>query len=241
MTSISEQLQAIRARIAEAARLAGRSPDTVSLLAVSKTHPPDRIREAFSAGQTRFGENYVQEALDKMAVLSDLPLEWHLIGPIQSNKTRLIATHFDWVHGVDRLKIAQRLNEARPPHLPPLDVCIQVNVSGEASKSGCQPAELPALAKAIAGLPHLRLRGLMTIPEPTSDIALQHQRFRMLRTLFETLQREGLALDTLSMGMSNDFPAAIAEGATIVRIGTAIFGARQKKPAAENTAITGGE
>lgn len=235
MTSISEQLQAILARIAEAARLAGRSPDAVSLLAVSKTHSPDRIREAFSAGQTRFGENYVQEALDKMAALSDLPLEWHFIGPIQSNKTRLIATHFDWVHGVDRLKIAQRLNEARPPHLPPLDVCIQVNVSGEASKSGCQPAELPALAKAIAGLPHLRLRGLMTIPEPTSDIALQHQRFRMLRTLCEALQHEGLALDTLSMGMSSDFPAAIAEGATIVRIGTAIFGERPKKSVSENT------
>lgn len=226
MTTISERMQAIRHRIDEAARNAGRSPDNVMLLAVSKTHPAATLRAAFEAGQHSFGESYLQEALDKISELSGLPLEWHFIGPIQSNKTRPIAEHFDWVHGVDRLKIAQRLDEARPAGSPPLNVCIQVNVSGESSKSGCAPADLSALAQSVVALPHLRLRGLMTIPVPTPDIALQHRQFRMLRELFEELKRGGLKLDTLSMGMSDDFPAAIAEGATIVRVGTAIFGAR---------------
>ncbi|MCX7627770.1 MAG: YggS family pyridoxal phosphate-dependent enzyme [Methylophilaceae bacterium] len=230
MTSISERLQAVRNRIAEAARLAGRPPESVVLLAVSKAHSTDAIRAAYAAGQVRFGENYAQEGLNKIAALSDLPLEWHFIGPLQSNKTRLVAEHFSWVHSVDRLKIAQRLNDGRPPRLPPLNVCIQVNISGEASKSGCEPSDLPALARTVAALPRLRLRGLMAIPEPTTDIALQRQRFRMLRELSEALQSEGLVLDTLSMGMSDDFPAAIAEGATLVRIGTAIFGERAKRP-----------
>lgn len=227
MTTIAERMQAIRHNIDEAARSAGRSPDSVRLLAVSKTHAPALVREAFAAGQTCFGENYVQEALDKMASLADLPAEWHFIGPIQSNKTKPIAEHFDWVHGVDRLKIAQRLNEARPSELSPLNICIQVNVSGEASKSGCALEEVAELARAVAAMPRLKLRGLMAIPEPTSDIALQHQRFRMLARLRDQLNLEGLALDTLSMGMSDDFQAAIEEGSTIVRIGTAIFGARQ--------------
>jgi len=219
-------MQAIRRNIDEAARNAGCAPDAVSLLAVSKTHSCALIRQAFEAGQRCFGENYVQEALDKISALADLPVEWHFIGPIQSNKTRPIAEHFDWVHGVDRLKIAQRLNEARPLELAPLNVCIQVNVSGEASKSGCAPEELAGLAQAVAAMPRLKLRGLMAIPEPTADIALQHQRFRMLAQLMGELNRQGLALDTLSMGMSDDYPAAIAEGSTMIRIGTAIFGKR---------------
>ena len=226
MTSISDRVQAIRTGIQQAEQAAGRSAGSVHLLAVSKTKPADAIREAFAAGQQRFGENYVQEALEKMTALGDLPLEWHFIGPIQSNKTRPIAEHFHWVHGIDRLKIAQRLNDARPADLPPLNVCIEVNVSGEASKEGISPDEVMALAQAIAALPRLKLRGLMTIPAPTHDTALQHQQFSMLRTLLESLNQQGFALDTLSMGMSDDFPAAIAEGATIVRVGTAIFGAR---------------
>lgn len=233
MTTISERVQATRCRVEAAAREAGRDPAGVMLLAVSKAHTAGELRAAYDAGQRAFGESYLQEALDKMAGLAALPIEWHFIGPIQSNKTRPIAEHFSWVHGVDRLKIAQRLADARPADLPPLNVCLQVNVSGEASKSGCAPEEAAALARDVAALPRLRLRGLMTIPEPTDDIALQHRRFRMLHDLRAALQREGYALDTLSMGMSDDFPAAIAEGATIVRVGTAIFGPRQKRASAE--------
>lgn len=199
------------------------------MIAVSKTHPAQAIREAYAAGQKIFGENYLQEALAKMAELADLPLEWHFIGPIQSNKTRPIAEHFDWVHSIDRLKIAQRLNEARPADRPPLNVCIEVNVSGEGSKSGLPPEELPALALAVMQMPHLKLRGLMAIPAPTSDIALQHQQFRMLRELSDSLIKNHIPLDTLSMGMSGDFAVAIAEGATLVRVGTAIFGPRPSK------------
>jgi pyridoxal phosphate enzyme (YggS family) len=227
MTTIAERMQAIRCAIDDAARNTGRDPGSVMLLAVSKAHPAADLRAAFNAGQRAFGESYLQEALDKMAELGGLPVDWHFIGPVQSNKTRTIAEHFRWVHGVDRLKIAQRLSDARPADLPPLNVCLQVNVSGEASKSGCAPQELAALAHAVAALPRLRLRGLMAIPEPTPDVALQRRQFRMLAELHQALRREGLALDTLSMGMSDDYPAAIAEGATIVRVGTAIFGARK--------------
>jgi pyridoxal phosphate enzyme (YggS family) len=226
MTSISERLQAIQARILQAEQQTGRAAGSVSLIAVSKTQPPDAIRQAFLAGQRAFGENYLQEALEKMVQLEDLPLEWHFIGPIQSNKTRPVAEHFDWVHGIDRLKIAQRLNDARPDTKAPLNVCIEVNVSSESSKGGLPPEEVLKLAEAIAPLPKLRLRGLMAIPAPTHDIALQHQQFRVLRELFESLREQGMSLDTLSMGMSDDFPIAITEGATIVRIGTAIFGPR---------------
>jgi pyridoxal phosphate enzyme (YggS family) len=229
MTSISERLQAVTERLRAAENVAGRASGSVSLLAVSKTQPAQAIREAHAAGQRAFGENYLQESLEKMAMLEDLPLEWHFIGPIQSNKTRPIAEHFAWVHGVDRLKIAQRLSDARPPEMPPLDICIEVNVSGEESKGGAAPEEVKALADAIVQLPRIRLRGLMSIPAPTDDIALQHRQFRMLREHFEALNGSGHALDTLSMGMSEDFPAAIAEGATIVRIGTAIFGPRTKR------------
>lgn len=233
MTTISERLQAIRGRIRQVAHDAGRDPESVLLLAVSKAHPSVDLRAAFEAGQRAFGESYLQEALSKLAELQDLPIEWHFIGPIQSNKTRPIAENFAWVHGVDRLKIAQRLSDGRPENLPPLNVCLQVNVSGEASKSGCAPEDVETLAHAVAALPRLRLRGLMAIPEPTNDIALQHRRFRMLNLLRESLVQQGLALDTLSMGMSDDFPAAIAEGATIVRVGSAIFGQRQKRPVAD--------
>jgi pyridoxal phosphate enzyme (YggS family) len=230
MTSISERLQAVKSRLRQAETEAGRAPESVALIAVSKTQPADAIREAHAAGQRAFGENYLQEALEKMAALADLPLEWHFIGPIQSNKTRPIAENFTWVHGIDRLKIAQRLSDARPTGLPALNICIEVNVSGEESKGGLEPNDVQALADAIAQLPGLKLRGLMAIPAPTNDIALQRQQFRMLRELLESLKQLGLALDTLSMGMSEDFPAAIAEGATLVRIGTAIFGPRQKRP-----------
>ncbi len=229
MTSISERLQAIRSRMQQAERSAARPPESVQLIAVSKTHSAIAIREAYQAGQRCFGENYVQEALAKIQELADLPLEWHFIGPIQSNKTRPIAEHFSWVHGVDRLKIAQRLSDARSAGLTPLNVCIEVNVSGESSKGGVAPVEVGPLAHAIQQLPHLKLRGLMTIPAPTHDVALQHQQFRMLRELLADLNQQGMDLDTLSMGMSEDFPAAIAEGATLVRIGTAIFGARPPK------------
>lgn len=210
-------------------RQAGRNPHAVLLLAVSKTQPPEAIREAFQAGLHDVAENYLQEALDKQPQLADLPLRWHFIGPIQSNKTRPIAESFDWVHSVDRLKIAQRLSEARPAHLPPLNICLQVNVSGEVSKSGCLPEELTDLARAASQLPRLRLRGLMAIPAPAADVEQQRAPFRQLRELMDRLKQQGLALDTLSMGMSEDFPAAIAEGATIVRIGTAIFGPRMRK------------
>jgi len=228
MRSIPDNLQAVKARIAGAARAAGRDPAAVALLAVSKTHAPALIEEAFRAGQSAFGENYVQEALDKMTSLVQLPIEWHLIGPLQSNKTRAVAERFQWVHTVDREKIARRLSEQRPQALPPLDVLLQVNVSGEASKSGVAPREVAALAKAVAGLPRLRLRGLMAVPEPTGDKGPQRARFREVRELYESLKKEGLELDTLSMGMTADMEAAIAEGSTMVRIGTAIFGERQK-------------
>jgi len=212
--------------MAAAATEAGRAPDDISLLAVSKTFAPEAIREAYQAGQTRFAESYVQEALHKIVALHDLPLEWHYIGPIQSNKTRAIAEHFAWVHSVDRLKIAERLSGQRPAHFPPLQVCLQVNISGEASKSGAPPGETAQLAMAIAQLPHLRLRGLMAVPEPGDDVAAQRAAFARLRRLFEQLNRQGLQLDTLSMGMSHDFAAAVAEGATMVRVGSAIFGNR---------------
>ena len=226
MTTISTNLQAVRARITAAAQLAGRAVEDIRLLAVSKTFPPERIREAALAGQTAFGENYLQESLDKITALADLGLEWHFIGPLQSNKTRPVAEHFSWVHGIERLKIAERLSAARGAARPPLQVCIQVNVSGEASKSGVSPGETAALAHAVAGLPNLRLRGLMAIPEPTDDMPLARQRFAMLRELREVHNKAGMALDTLSMGMSHDMEAAILEGATIVRVGTAIFGER---------------
>ena len=227
MTSIAANLQAVRERIAAACLAAGRPTGSVSLLAVSKTWPASAVRDAASAGQVAFGENYVQEALDKIAALGDLALEWHFIGPLQSNKTRAVAENFAWVHSVDRLKIAERLAAQRPAGLPPLNVCLQVNVSGEASKSGCAPAEAPALAAAIGRLPGLRLRGLMAIPEPTVDDALQRQRFASLRESLASISTQsGSRLDTLSMGMSDDLEAAIMEGASIVRIGTAIFGER---------------
>lgn len=226
MTTISTNLQAVRVRIAAAAQLAGRAVEDIRLLAVSKTFPPERVREAAQAGQIAFGENYLQESLEKIAALADLGLEWHFIGPLQSNKTRPVAEHFSWVHGIERLKIAERLSAARGAARPPLQVCIQVNVSGEASKSGVSPGETAALAHAVAGLPNLRLRGLMAIPEPTDDMPLARQRFAMLRELREVLNKAGMALDTLSMGMSHDLEAAILEGATIVRVGTAIFGER---------------
>jgi pyridoxal phosphate enzyme (YggS family) len=227
MTSIAANLQAVRERIAAACLAAGRPTGSVSLLAVSKTWPASAVRDAASAGQVAFGENYVQEALDKIAALGDLALEWHFIGPLQSNKTRTVAENFAWVHSVDRLKIAERLAAQRPAGLPPLNVCLQVNVSGEASKSGCTPSEAPALAAAVARLPGLRLRGLMTIPEPTDDAALQRRRFATLRTTLEAIGKAtGREFDTLSMGMSDDLEAAIMEGASIVRIGTAIFGER---------------
>ncbi|MDK9724016.1 MAG: YggS family pyridoxal phosphate-dependent enzyme [Sterolibacteriaceae bacterium MAG5] len=226
MTSIAANLQAVASRIAAACSAAGRNPAEVSLLAVSKTWPAACVREAAGCGQRAFGENYVQEGVAKISELADLGLEWHFIGPLQSNKTRPVAEHFAWVHSIERLKIAERLSAQRPAGLAPLQVCIQVNVSGEESKSGCAPAEAPALAAAVAALPNLRLRGLMAIPEPTDDGALQHRRFAALRELLAELNRQGLALDTLSMGMSDDMEAAIAEGATLVRVGTAIFGTR---------------
>ena len=223
MSTIADNLSTLAARIQAAVTAAGRDPAGIRLLAVSKTKPADAVREAFAAGVRDVGENYLQEALGKQAELTDLPLTWHFIGPIQSNKTRAIAEHFDWVHSVDRLKIAQRLSEQRPDHLAPLNLCLQVNVSGEASKSGCTPEELPALAEAIAALPKVRLRGLMAIPEPTDDRAAQDAAFARVRALQDSL---GLGLDTLSMGMSHDLESAIAQGATWVRIGTALFGAR---------------
>ena len=226
MTSIAANLQAVRARIADACTSAGRQVADVHLLAVSKTWPAVDLRAAFACGQTAFGESYVQEALPKFDLLADLPLEWHFIGPLQSNKTRNVAESFAWVHSVERLKIAERLSAQRPPHLPPLNICLQVNVSGETSKSGCAPTELAALAKAVAALPRLRLRGLMAIPEPTDDPQLQRARFAYLRGLRDDLVASGLVLDTLSMGMSHDLEAAIMEGANIVRIGTALFGQR---------------
>jgi pyridoxal phosphate enzyme (YggS family) len=226
MGVISDALQVCRDRIAATCAVSGRGPDCALLLAVSKTFPAGAIREAHAAGQVRFGESYLQEALDKMSALADLTLEWHFIGPIQSNKTRAIAEHFLWVHGVDRDKVARRLSEQRPAHLPPLNVCIQVNVSGEASKHGVAPAAALELARTVADLPRLRLRGFMAIPEPGPDHALRQARFKALAQLLEQGRARGLDLDTLSMGMSDDLEDAIREGATIVRVGSAIFGAR---------------
>jgi len=226
MTTIASNLQAVRIAIAEAAVSAGRSSDEVTLLAVSKTFAHDAIREAYLAGQTRFAENYVQESVEKIAALHDLPIEWHFIGPIQSNKTRTIAESFFWVHSVDRLKIAERLSEQRPKDLPALQICLQVNISGEESKSGISPDEVDELAIIISNLPQIRLRGLMAIPAPSEDAQMQRQPFAQLKEIFERLNSHGLNLDTLSIGMSHDFPAAISEGATMVRIGTAIFGNR---------------
>lgn len=226
MTAILSNLQATREAIAQAAKAAQRGAADVHLLAVSKTFPAAAVREAYRGGQLAFGENYLQEALEKIEALRDLPLEWHFIGPIQSNKTRAIAENFAWVHSVDRLKIAERLSAQRPPQLPPLNICLQVNVSGEESKSGVAPAEVMQLAQEIARLPRLKLRGLMTIPAPATDKAAQRAPFAQMRALLVQLNLKGMALDTLSMGMSYDYPAAIGEGATIVRIGTAIFGDR---------------
>jgi pyridoxal phosphate enzyme (YggS family) len=223
MSTIADNIAQVSSRIHAAAVAAKRDEDSVQLLAVSKTKPAEALREAYAAGLRDFGENYLQEALSKQLELADLPLIWHFIGPIQSNKTRAIAEHFAWVHSVDRLKIAQRLSEQRPPELPPLNICIQVNVSGEASKSGCTPADLPALANAISELPRIKLRGLMAIPEPTEDRAAQDAAFAAVQRLQASLN---LPLDTLSMGMSHDLESAIAQGATWVRIGTALFGAR---------------
>jgi pyridoxal phosphate enzyme (YggS family) len=227
MSTIESNLQAVRARIAAAARSAGREPGEIALLAVSKTFPAAEVRAAHAAGQLEFGENYVQEAVEKITALSDLPLVWHFIGPIQSNKTRAVAEHFDWVHSLARAKIAQRLAEARPAAREPLAVCLQVNVSGENSKSGVAPDEVRPLAEAVRALPRLQLRGLMAVPEPSDDVALQRRRFRGLRRLLEELNADGFGLDTLSMGMSQDLEAAVMEGASIVRVGTAIFGERK--------------
>ena len=231
MSTIATNLQAVKRRIAAAAQAAGRAAEGVTLLVVSKTFAAEQVRDCAAAGQRAFGENYLQEALDKIEALRKLDLgapglEWHFIGPIQSNKTRLIAENFLWVHGIECERIALRLNDARPPALPPLNVCIQVNVSGEASKSGVAPDETVALARTIAALPRLKLRGLMAIPEPTSDPALRRRRFALLRDIQAKLVALGYPLDTLSMGMSDDLEDAIAEGATMVRIGTAVFGAR---------------
>ncbi|MCF8177474.1 MAG: YggS family pyridoxal phosphate-dependent enzyme [Sulfuritalea sp.] len=230
MTSIAANLQAVRARVAAACNAAGRAPESVQLLAVSKTWPANSVYEAVAAGQRAFGENYAQEAVDKMAELArpglERDLEWHFIGPLQSNKTRLVAENFSWVHSIDRLKIAERLAAQRPPNSEPLQVCIQVNVSGETSKSGCAVEHTSALAHSLAALKGMCLRGLMAIPAPSEDRELQRKQFAMLRRLSEQLKSEGLKLDTLSMGMSHDLEAAIMEGATIVRVGTAIFGSR---------------
>ena len=228
MSSIAENLQTVRDRIRAACEAAGRPPASVRLLAVSKTFGPEAVREAHAAGQTAFGENYIQEAVDKIAALRDLPLEWHCIGPIQSNKTRLVAEHFDWVHSVDRFKIAQRLSDQRPGHLPPLQVCLQVNTDGGPTKSGVPPAELVALARAVAALPRLVLRGLMTIPDPVAGFEAEVALHCRATDLFERVQTELVLprFDTLSMGMTADLEAAIAAGSTMVRVGTAIFGQR---------------
>ncbi len=228
MSSVEAKLQQVRTRIATACETSQRPVQSVTLLAVTKTFGPQAVRDALAAGQHAFGENYVQEALEKIESLADVRdrLEWHMIGPLQSNKTRVVAAHFDWVHSIDRLKLAERLSAQRPEHLPPLQVCLQVNISGEGSKSGVSPADTLALAKAVSCLPRLRLRGLMAIPEPAGDFDAQRAPHRALARLLFDLNAAGHALDTLSMGMSADLEAAIAEGATIVRVGSAIFGER---------------
>lgn len=230
MSTIAANLQAVEATIAAAAQAAGRPTAGVQLLAVSKTFPMEAVLEAIAAGQRAFGENYLQEGVEKIAAVAraqpDAQVEWHFIGPIQSNKTRPIATNFAWVHTVERLKIAQRLSEQRPPEMGPLNICLQVNISGEATKSGATPSELPELARQVAALPNLQLRGLMAIPEAQTDPALQRAAFARLRALADTLRADGLTINTLSMGMSGDMEAAVLEGATIVRVGSAIFGTR---------------
>ncbi len=225
--SVSANLAQVRKRIELACQAVGRTSGAVTLLAVSKTMPAQAVREAYAAGQLAFGENYIQEGVDKIAALADLPLEWHCIGPIQSNKTKLVAENFAWVHSIDRLKIAERLSAQRPAHLPPLQVCLQVNVDGGSNKSGVAPEELLALAQAVAKLPHLQLRGIMTIPEPAETEAQARAVHQQAKRLFDHLKTAGLTLDTLSMGMTADLEAAVAEGSTCVRVGTAIFGARQ--------------
>ena len=224
--TVSNNLQKVRKRIELASTAAGRASNEVKLLAVSKTMPAQAVREAHAAGQLVFGENYIQEGVDKIASLADLPLEWHCIGPIQSNKSKLVAENFAWVHSIDRLKIAQRLAQQRPANLPPLQVCLQVNVDGGNNKAGIAPSELLALARAVSVLPQLRLRGLMTLPEPAADFATACAVHRQARLLFESLQAEGFEVDTLSMGMTADLEAAVQEGSTLLRVGTAIFGAR---------------
>ena len=228
MTMIGDDLQQVKNRIVDACVTVGRDPAGVRLLAVSKTFGPEAVREAHAAGQSAFGENYVQEGLDKIEALADLraSLEWHCIGPLQSNKTRPVAAHFDWVHSIDRLKIAQRLSAQRPTHLAPLNVCLQVNVDGGANKSGVPPEEALELARAVAALPQLRLRGLMAIPEPVPDFAAQRDLCLRAHAVFKAVCDAGIALDTLSLGMSADLEAAISAGSTMVRVGTAIFGGR---------------
>ena len=226
MSSIAQSLEETRNRVTVLERRYDRPPGDVRVLAVSKTMPPEAVRAAAEAGQREFGENHVQDALVKLDALGALDLIWHFVGPVQSNKTRVVATRFDWVHSIDRAKIAARLNAHRPEDLPPLEVCIQVNVSGEDSKSGVDPDQVEELARVVSELPRLKLRGLMTLPRPCGDLEAQRRPFAALRRILETLNARGFALDMLSMGMSNDMEAAIAEGATIVRIGTAIFGAR---------------
>ena len=239
MDTIGANLQAVRRRIATAAKACGRNPENIDLIAVSKTFGADAVAAARAHGQHAFGENYAQEALAKIAAVAPDPalgsLVWHFIGPIQSNKTRMIAEHFDWVHSIDRLKIAQRLSAARPAGLAPLQVCIEINIGAEPGKSGVASGEALALARAVTGLPRLKLRGLMAIPPASPDDAQQRRYFAQLRQLKDAIVSAGVALDTLSMGMSDDLEAAIAEGATLVRVGTAIFGPRQKALATENT------
>lgn len=236
MTTIAGNLQEVRARLDKACAAAGRGIHGVTLLAVSKTFGPDEVAQAVDAGQGAFGENYIQEGVEKILALRqsrpDTPLQWHCIGPVQSNKTRLVAEHFDWVQSIDRLKIAQRLNDQRPGGLPPLQVCLQVNVDGGVNKSGVAPEELMDLAQAVTALPRLRLRGLMCIPEPADGFEAQRVLFARARALFDQLNARGLSLDTLSMGMSDDLDAAVAAGSTMVRVGQAVFGHRSPKPAA---------
>lgn len=229
MTTIGDNLQTVRQRIAAACAAAQRDVNEVTLLAVSKTFDAEAVRQAWDAGQRAFGENYIQEAVEKIGRLADLPIEWHCIGPIQSNKTRLVAANFHWVHTVDRLKIAQRLSEQRDENLPPLQVCIQVNIDGGPNKSGVAPGEALDLAREVASLPRLKLRGLMTIPEPAEDFAAQKAAHLQAKALFDRLREAGLAIDTLSMGMTADLEAAVAAGSTMVRVGTAIFGGRPAK------------
>lgn len=236
MTMITKNLLRVQTRLAQACADAGRPANSVQLLAVSKTFGPDAVAQAHASGQTAFGENYIQEAVNKITALAHLPLEWHCIGPLQSNKTRLVAEHFQWVHTVDRLKIAQRLSEQRPLHLPPLQVCIQVNVDGGGTKSGVAPPEALALAQAIAVLPRLTLRGLMCIPEPAPDFIAACAVFMRARALFDAINAAGVTLDTLSMGMSADLEAAVHSGSTLVRVGSAIFGARSTPPLAPESA-----